>query len=222
MGKGTDAVKSASLGGDPLTLSGCRRVHRDAYCQAAMAWNADSSDEELMLGYRNGDVGAFDELYRRHKGGLYRYLLRQCRDAAAAAELFQDIWMNLIRARGTYEATAKFTTYLYRLAHNRLVDHYRRSAHAVNLSVDDQEPDGLAAIQYDQPEARYERKQRAARLLELLEALPEVQREAFVLQHEGGMSIEEIAAATGVSRETAKSRLRYALAKLRLGMSEWR
>jgi RNA polymerase sigma-70 factor (ECF subfamily) len=187
-----------------------------------MATNADSSDEALMQGYRNGDVGAFDELYRRHKGGLYRYLLRQCRNAAAAAEMFQDIWMNLIRARLSYEATAKFTTYLYRLAHNRLVDHYRKSTHERHLPFDDEEIDEPAEVHHEQPEARYERKQLAGRLLVLLDALPEAQREAFVLQHESGMSVEEIAAVTGVTRETAKSRLRYALAKLRSGMTEWR
>ena len=79
-----------------------------------------------MLCYRDGDAGAFDALYARHKGGLYRYLLRQCREPAAAEELFQDVWMNLIRARARYTVQAKFTTYLYRLAHNRLIDHYRK------------------------------------------------------------------------------------------------
>lgn len=190
-----------------------------------MPWSSDSSDEQLMLGYRDGDAGAFDELYRRHKGGLYRYLLRQCRDAAAAEELSQDIWMNLIRARHGYVVTAKFTTYLYRLAHNRLVDHYRRHAHAAVASLDDEEGPELdepVAPPHAQPEAGYDLKQQAARLLELLAALPEAQREAFVLQHEADMSVEEIAAATGVSRETAKSRLRYAMAKLRQGMSPWR
>lgn len=190
-----------------------------------MGWSADSTDEALMLLYCNGDAGAFDELYRRHKGALYRYLLRQCRDAAAAAELFQDIWMNLIRARGSYAATAKFATYLYRLAHNRLIDHYRKNAHTAHLSYDDEAglaPDEPAAIACEQPGARYERKQRAARLLALIEALPEAQREAFMLQQEAGMSVEAIAVATGVSRETAKSRLRYALAKLRQGMRDWR
>jgi RNA polymerase sigma-70 factor (ECF subfamily) len=187
-----------------------------------MVRNADSSDEALMLGYRNGDVGAFDELYRRHKGGLYRYLLRQCRDPTAAADMFQDIWMNLVRARTSYEATARFATYLYRLAHNRLVDHYRKSKREVLVAIEDEENAEPAVASHEQPHSRYERKQWAARLLAVLDALPEAQREAFVLQHESGMSVEEIATATGVTRETAKSRLRYALAKLRLGMSEWR
>lgn len=176
-----------------------------------------------MLAYRDGNADAFGELYRRHKSALYRYLLRQCRDAAAAEELFQDIWTNLIRARGSYTVSARFATYLYRLAHNRLIDHYRRRAPAALVSFDDEEA-GLAepaAPFHDQPEAAYEIRQRAARVLRLLEALPAAQREAFVLQHEAGMSVEEIAEVTGVSRETAKSRLRYAMNKLREGMQGW-
>src|SRR3989338_2041680 len=77
----------------------CLPAARCAYWQPVMAWSAESSDEELMLLYRDGEAGAFDTLYARHKGGIYRYLARQCRDAAAAEELFQDVWMKLIRAR---------------------------------------------------------------------------------------------------------------------------
>jgi RNA polymerase sigma-70 factor (ECF subfamily) len=178
-------------------------------------------DEELMLAYRDGSAGAFDELYRRHKGPLYRYLVRQCRDAAAAEELFQDIWLNLIRSRARYTVTARFATYLYRLAHNRLIDHYRRRAPAALVSFDDEEPPEVPAGRHTEPHVSYEARAQAKRVLEVLESLPAAQREAFVLQHETGMSIEEIAEATGVAPETAKSRLRYAMMKLREGMSEW-
>jgi RNA polymerase sigma factor (sigma-70 family) len=190
-----------------------------------MGWGAESSDEELMLGYRDGDAAAFDVLYTRHKGGLYRYLHRQCRDAAAAEELFQDVWMNLIRARTGYTVQAKFTTYLYRLAHNRLIDHYRKASHAAVSSFEDAGGDALEELADDHsppPDAALDSRQQAQRLLDLLAALPEVQREAFLLQQEGGMSVEEIAQATGVTHETAKSRLRYAMAKLRRGMHAWR
>lgn len=177
-----------------------------------------------MLGYRDGDAGAFDVLYARHKGGVYRYLLRQCRDAAIAEELFQDVWMNLIRARAGYTVQAKFTTYLYRLAHNRLIDHYRKTAPAALVSFDEEEGEVLAELpdgrERPADEALAARRQ-AARLLELIADLPEAQREAFLLQQESRMSVEEIAQATGVTRETAKSRLRYAMSKLRQGMSEW-
>jgi len=178
-----------------------------------------------MLGYRDGDAGAFDSLFARHKGGLYRYLLRQCRDAALAQELFQDVWLNLIRARTGYTVQAKFTTYLYRLAHNRLIDHYRRHNRAAVSSFDAEDGPALEELIDDcgqPPEAAYDARRQAAELLRLVADLPAPQREAFLLQQEGGMSVEEIAAATGVSRETAKSRLRYALGKLRQGMSRWR
>jgi len=178
-----------------------------------------------MLGFCSGDAAAFEVLYRRHKGGLYRYFVRQCRDGALAEELFQDVWMNVIRAREQYTPSAKFATYLYRLAHNRLIDHYRRHVRGATVSYDDDcegtsvaEPVAPRGVQ---PEVEYDSRQLAAHLLTLLEALPEAQREAFVLQQEAGLSVEEIAAATGVSRETAKSRLRYAVAKLRHGMGEW-
>jgi RNA polymerase sigma-70 factor, ECF subfamily len=179
-------------------------------------------DEDLMLAYRDGAASAFDELYRRHKGALYRFLLRQCRDAAAAEELFQDIWMNLIRARAGYTVTARFSTYLYRLAHNRLIDHYRRRVPAAVLSFDDEaEALEVPAPRASEPHVAFDVRQQSARLLELLAALPAAQREAFVLQHEAGLSLEEIAEATGVPTETAKSRLRYAMDKLRSGMSAW-
>ncbi len=187
-----------------------------------MFTETDATDEALMLGYRDGDAAAFDVLYSRHKGGIYRYLLRQCRNRALADELFQDVWMNLIRARAGYTVQAKFSTWLYRIAHNRLMDHFRRNDTA-NVSLDDEavsveEP---AAPRSVEPEVSATSRQQAAQLLALLDALPDEQREAFVLQQEGGLSIEEIAVATGVNRETAKSRLRYALAKLRQGMQAW-
>lgn len=177
-----------------------------------------------MLLYRDGDAGAFDALYARHKGGLYRYVLRQCRNAALAEELFQDVWTNLIRARATYTVQAKFTTYLYRLAHNRLIDHYRKHAQADVASFDADDGPALEDLVDERerpPEVTYDARRQAAELIRLIDELPPAQREAFLLQQESGMSVEDIAAATGVSRETAKSRLRYALAKLRQGMSEW-
>jgi RNA polymerase sigma-70 factor (ECF subfamily) len=180
------------------------------------------SDEALMLGYRDGDAGAFDLLYARHKGSLYRYLLRQCRIAAVAEELFQDVWMNLIRARNRYEPRAKFTTFLFSVAHNRLIDYYRRQAAGVPISYDDDPDDPLldrlAASEQAQPDAQADLRAQAQRLLALIAELPEAQREALLLREEGALSVEEIAQATGVNVETAKSRLRYAVAKLRRGM----
>jgi RNA polymerase sigma-70 factor, ECF subfamily len=202
---------------------GCPGAEASAYWQPVMPWDAETSDEALMLLYRDGEAGAFDVLYGRHKGGLYRYLLRQCRDAGAAEELFQDVWMNLIRARAGYTVQAKFTTYLYRLAHNRLIDHYRKQGHAAMVSFENEEGEAVIDLpdERERPAAdALDAKRQAGRLMGLIAELPEAQREAFLLQQEGGMSVEEIAQATGVSRETAKSRLRYAMNRLRQGMCE--
>jgi len=186
-----------------------------------MAPNPTTSDEELMERYRDGDAAAFDVLYGRHKGGVFRYLARQCGNHGIAEELFQEVWMNVIRARASYTVQAKFTTYLYRVAHNRLIDHYRAQPGGVLASFDTEEGpslDNVAAARGADPAVSADARQQAGRLLELIDELPAVQREAFLLQQESDMSIEEIAQATGVSRETAKSRLRYAIAKLREGM----
>ena len=179
------------------------------------------SDEALMERYRDGDAGSFDAIYGRHKGGLFRYMLRQCGNRGVVEELFQEVWMNLIRARESYTVQAKFSTYLYRLAHNRLIDHYRTQMGGVPASFDDDDGPALESIaggRGDDPAVAADARQQAGRLLQLIHALPEAQREAFLLQQESDMSVEEIAQATGVNRETAKSRLRYAIAKLRQGM----
>lgn len=181
------------------------------------------SDEVLMLCYRDGDAGAFEPLYARHKGPLYRYLVRQCGQPAVAEELFQDIWMNLIRARERYEVRAKFKTYLFSLAHNRVIDYYRRQSNRLPLSYDDDPEDALidrlSADPRLEPPHVADTQGQARRLLAALESLPEAQREAFLLREETGLSVEEIAAATGVNMETAKSRLRYAVVKLRRALT---
>jgi RNA polymerase sigma factor (sigma-70 family) len=187
----------------------------------------DRADEDLMLAYAAGEAVAFDTLYRRHKGGVYRYLLRQCGNAGSADELFQDIWMNAIRVRSTYKPTARFTTWLYTLARHRLVDHWRAQGQASLVSLDDDEhpqareaAEGLPAARRDEPEARAGNLELAASLADALRALPPGQRDAFLLQQEGGLSLAEIAALQGVGVETVKSRLRYAVARLRLELAD--
>lgn len=179
-----------------------------------------TADEHLMRHYCAGDASAFDTLYLRHKGPLYRYLRRQL-SARYADELFQDIWLTIVKARDTYRATAKFTTFLYTIAHRRLIDHYRRNSKVTlasydeNAEADDDCAEPLPSRESEQLEHAADRQRQVARLFELIEALPAAQREAFLLQEEGGLSVEQIAVATGVNAETAKSRLRYAVNKLR-------
>jgi RNA polymerase sigma-70 factor (ECF subfamily) len=186
--------------------------------------SSDATDEDLMLRYAAGEVAAFEVLYRRHKGGVFRYLLRHGA-SNASEELAQDVWASLIRVRVQYQATAKFTTYLYRLAHNRLIDFYRAEGRAewVSRDVDDDTEDIVTALpgqRTDQPEVQVESKNIADRIRAAITALPPAQREAFLLQQEAGLSVAEIAEATAVPEETAKSRLRYAINKLRAQLED--
>lgn len=177
-----------------------------------------TSDEELMTAYRAGDARAFELLYTRHKGPLYRFMLRSAGPAAVTEELFQDVWMNVIRARERYEVRAKFTTWLYRLAHNRLIDHYRRGQ-AGATAADEDAIDAVADASFREPDNELDRRRLAREIIEQLALLPDLQREVFLLRHEAGLSLDDIAEVTGVDAETAKSRLRYALAKLRRALA---
>jgi RNA polymerase sigma-70 factor (ECF subfamily) len=188
---------------------------------------AEDTDEALMLSYAAGHAAAFDALYARHKGGVYRYLLRHCGNAGIADELFQDVWMNAIRSRERYTPTAKFTTWLYTLARHRLVDYWRATGRVRFTSIDGSDEDTRAVVEGLQecghdPEAQLSARQLRERLHAALAALPAVQRDAFLLQQEGGLSLAEIAELVGVGPETVKSRLRYAIGKLRAELSPLR
>lgn len=193
---------------------------------------AERSDEALMQAYQAGDAVAFEELYGRWRGRMFRYLQHQCGSAALAEELYQDVWLKVVGARGHYEVTAKFSTWLFRIAHNRLIDHWRTSGRrVVELQASDEDNDDepsfaeraeLATPESEAPDRLLERRDLAERMMTAIAALPDVQRETFLLVEEGDMTLEEIAACTGTTRETAKSRLRYALTKLRTHLKEWR
>jgi RNA polymerase sigma-70 factor (ECF subfamily) len=174
-----------------------------------------ASDEELMLAYAGGDARAFETLYAKHKGALFRFVLRSVAARGEAEELFQDVWLRLIEARSRYTPRAKFTTWLYTIAHNRLIDHWRgRGLALVSLDADDDSRPEPAAPPSAQPHLQLEARRTLERLAAAIAALPLAQREAFLLHQEGGLTAAEIAQATGSNEEAAKSRLRYAMAKL--------
>lgn len=172
----------------------------------------DMTDEQLMSSYSSGEAAAFDVLYARHKGSLFRYLLRQLGPGNEQVnELFQDIWLNLVNARQRYQPSARFTTYLYRIAHNRLVDYWRSRQ---IVSTTGQDPDEVEDAG-QQPDDCVLQVQNHQLLKQQIAALPEEQRSAFLLKEEASLSLAQIADITGVNRETVKSRLRYAVQRLR-------
>lgn len=174
----------------------------------------ETADEELMILYQQGDATAFELLYSRHKGPVFRYVLRQCGDRETANELFQDIWLKLIQNHSGYEIRAKFTTWLYTIARHRIIDYYRQQGNRA-FEMDDSLLNSLSAAEYDQPDLHSEIQQQVEQLSAAVELLPELQRDVFLLKEEAGMDLDEIATLTGVNRETVKSRLRYAVKKLR-------
>jgi len=183
-----------------------------------MAAYDDVADEELMQAYQRGDARAFESLYARHKGALYRFMLRSCANPSTAEELFQEIWVRVIKARGGYRPAAKFATWLYRIASNRLIDHYRQQGKWDQYVEDDrldEAADCVAAGEHEQPEQQAHSNRQMQRLLFCLEQLPAPQLQTFLLKEEAGLAIEEIAAAVSCDREAIKSRMRYAIRKLR-------
>ena len=174
-------------------------------------------DSALMLRYKDGDIAAFEALYRRHNDPLYRYLLRMCRHRDTAEDIFQDVWGKIVKSRASYRPTAKFTTFLYRVAHNCFIDHVRRNKRHSNSTELDAE---LHSHPGEQPEVLTERSLAKERLSKALLDLPDEQRDTFLLHEEAGLNLDQIAAVTGSNRETAKSRLRYAVNKLRAAIDE--
>ncbi len=189
------------------------------------AQNLDDADEALMLRFASGDMGAFDTLYSRHELAVWRFVYRSVKVQAVADDLLQDVWFAVARSAGSYAVRAKFRTWLFTLAHNRLVDYFRTVKHHASLDCPDDDgysmASTLAADSGFGPVRQLQSREQAHALIAAVELLPAEQREAFLLQAEGELSVQEIAEATGVSFETAKSRLRYARTSLRQLLQEF-
>ncbi len=174
-------------------------------------------DETLMVRYLAGDESAFEVVYRRHRDGLRRFLARQCGSSAIAQELAQEAWFKVIRAakKDNYTVEGKFTTFLYRVGKNTLIDWYRKNGSAIEVEIDETVNEKVNVIVEEtwvvrNPEDAYAEQERAAAVLAGITELPEIQRMTLLMHLESDMSYEDIAAATGTNRETVKSRLRYA------------
>src|SRR5215472_16732829 len=149
-------------------------------------------DEQLMLAYAGGDAAAFETLYGRHKGPLFRYVVRSVKARGEAEEIYQEIWMRVVEARSRYRPEAKFTTWLYTIAHNRMVDHWRAKGLAL-VSLDDDAtalPEPVAAPDAE-PQRAAEAHEALERLATAITALPAAQRESFLLRCEADLTVPE-------------------------------
>jgi RNA polymerase sigma-70 factor (ECF subfamily) len=176
------------------------------------------SDEALVAGYAAGDVAAFEQLYSRHELPLWRYLLRQCGDRAAAEELMQETWFAVSREAPRFRSDGRFLPWLYTIARHRVIDRHRAEHPAQSLDATDADEPLSARLPDERgasPPEESERMEQGRAILAALARLPQDQREAFVLQAEADLSVEDIARITGTTFETAKSRLRYARDKLK-------
>ena len=174
---------------------------------------AERSDDALVADFRGGDQGGFAALYDRYRGPIYRFLLRQLPEAAAQ-DLFQETWMKILRAlqTSTYQAQGVFEAYLFRTAHNLLMDHFRREARRPVQS-------GLEVEQLSQDlEDELSQEQLRERLYEEVAKLPVEQRSVWLIKQESALDMQAIADITSTSLEGVKSRLRYANEKLKAGM----
>ena len=218
-------IRLAGSGPRPV-VAGSRRVDTRHTMGTAPATASDESDEMQMLAYAGGSSSAFEQLYARHRGGTYRYLLRHTGNPATAEELHQEVWLSVVRARDTWSAQARFATWLYTIARNRLVDHWRTRRGARLVSLDDEGIESAveAALMADRnetgPLSLTMHVESGQRLVAALEGIPPAQRDAFLLHVEGGLGLREIAALSGASIETVKSRLRYAYGRLRTALED--
>lgn len=187
------------------------------------------ADEKLMLAYKAGDVRAFEQLVRRHRGAVFNFLLRLSGNNRQRAEdLLQETWLKVVRSAGTYEARAKFTTWVYTIARNLCMDALRkdsyRKADSLDAPAGDAEDERTLGERVPSPDAGPDRAAHSAAARPVLERalskLPPEQREVFLLREYHGVQFKEIAEVTGVPENTVKSRMRYALEALRRHLGE--
>lgn len=169
------------------------------------------TDEDLLKDYGQGDFAAFEQLYARYRQPLYRYLLNLLGDETTANDLFQLTWEKVIKAAVDYSDGAPFKAWLFVVARNAAMDHFRQNTRR----REDPLPEQMESATVAGPEHELSKDFQAKDLSEAIKRLPAEQRDTVMLRLAGGMKLETIARVTGVSTEAAKSRLRYATQKLK-------
>ena len=188
-------------------------------------------DEVLMQNYAKGEMAAFDELLARHRQPLFGYLCRMLGNRELAEDVFQEVFIRVINARERYEKSAKFTTWLYKIAHNLCIDTFRRENFrkteslfepASNANGEDVSLQEVIPGANPGPDEIIARQQLSEILKRCVSRLSPEQREVFVLRQYQELSFREIAHATETTESTVKSRMRYALNNLRTMLVEER
>jgi len=203
-----------------LVIPGLKKARIDKKLDADLPVSAqnqsleDSTDEALMLAYVNNDQLAFNKLYERYRQSLYRYMLRQISVSDSVLnELYQDVWLKLINSRQQYKVKASFKTYLYQIANNTIKDYFRReSVRKIMSNLEHEEEivdNGIA------PDEKLAKQQLVVKFKQVLAELPQQQRDVFLLREEAGLTSAQIAEMMQVSVDTVKSRMRYAVARLK-------
>ncbi len=201
------------------TPAGTLPVGVDIFLNGMALHNQDTSDEQLILAYQeSADMQAFNTLYSRYKGPLYRYMQRKIGNRALVDELFQEVWAAVIKSPFQTRENAGFKSYLYRIAHNRLTDHYRRSAVRINYQETYTEADSHVDLNAD-PAQLVSQGEIGKDMQAALAQLPLAQREVFLLKAEAEMSLQEIAELLDEGFETIKSRYRYAIKQMQQHLS---
>src|SRR5689334_7383194 len=192
--------------------------------------STDDADEDLMVLYQRGEVRAFEVLLSRHRKPVYNFILRFIGDRETAEDLLQEAFMRVIKGAEAYKRQAKFTTWLYTIARNLCVDQTRRRKHRKHASPDapmgTEDDSGTLLDVVPSGEMASDRKSVNKQLYQRLQgaigALSEEQREVFLMREFLDMPFKQIADVVGVPENTVKSRMRYALEKLRLDLDEYK
>lgn len=187
------------------------------------------TDEDLMERFAAGDAGAFEVLLERHERGVYNFIYRLMRDREVANDLLQETFLRVVKNAKKYSRKAKFTTWLYTIARNQCIDTLRKKKHRNHASLDQpagKNPDGRTLLERlpgnsSDGHTRADANEVRQRIEQAISQLSDEQREVFVMREFRQLKFREIAEVVGVSENTIKSRMRYALENLRLALADY-
>ncbi|MEO7036838.1 MAG: RNA polymerase sigma factor, partial [Polyangiaceae bacterium] len=195
------------------------------------AVQGDATDEMLMVRYQRGEREAFVELVRRHNRPIYNFVLRQLRVPSVSEDVTQDVFMRLVQNAADFKHEARFLTWLYTIARNLCIDQLRKFSHRRHASLDQPASDNpdapslLDSISDPSPHASAERtavsSEVRSSIVKAVDSLPDDQREVFLLREVANLPFKDIAEITGVGENTVKSRMRYALDRLKAALCEF-